>query len=843
MRILLTIIITFCCALLTLNGQKRIHNLFEKSELSYDNYRNDKDLNNAVYSVINHEVLQDISNNDYPEFELTMPINNYGSLVDLNLVEFNLVTNDFKAIDSKGQIYKYKTGNYYTAVSEDNKSLGAFSFYKDKMLGIFSYENGDVYNLGRVNDSNGEYILFREDDFNADLNFYCDTDEFIDDLRKDNLKSTVKSRSDKCIEMYIEADYALYVANGKSLTKTIDYILGIFAETSLLYKKEGIEIKVATIKVWDSPDSYNTESSHKALGQFGDNNEDNDADLCLLLALGADGLGGVAWIGGLCKKNHFAYANIRIDYRNVPLYSWSAMVITHELGHNLGSPHTHACRWNGDDTQIDDCGNLYSYNNGETPEGNKCFDNDNPILPTDGGTIMSYCHLVGAIGINLDKGFGTQPGNLIRNYVANSDCIESCESYGDTIPVADFQVNDTISCIGGELSLVDKSLNHPTSWVWLVENGLGTDTFYHKFPIISYTDTGVFDIGLIASNAKGSSSKYEFDYITVLEGPTAEFSFDYLEKDKVQFTNNSTNSDSYFWRFGDGRISLSKNPKHTFKDGGKYVVELRSRKDQCKSDSYFIDTIEVKIPLIAHMIFNTSKICVGDTVSFNVEPSKYDSVKWIFQGGNIIRSNEEHVSIVYENIGKYDVTLISYSKYGQDTLLREELINVTQTPISDFEFNILNDTVVFTSLSLLGERYLWDFGDGNRSSQENPTHIYGEIGNFKVELTVENRCNSSVYSKDVIISTIGIEEIGNEDFNIFPNPNSGEFVLSSFGNFGNKVKVRISDIYGKLIFEDKNIKRNQNGNLRININNKVSGTYFIEIMGEKHRKIKKIIFL
>src|SRR5690606_38736570 len=42
------------------------------------------------------------------------------------------------------------------------------------------------------------------------------------------------------------------------------------------------------------------------------------------------------------------------------------------------------------------------------------------------GTIMSYCHLIGGVGINFNNGFGPQPGNLIRARVDQASCLESC---------------------------------------------------------------------------------------------------------------------------------------------------------------------------------------------------------------------------------------------------------------------------------------------------------------------------------------------------------------------------------------------------------------------------------
>jgi uncharacterized protein (TIGR02145 family) len=93
--------------------------------------------------------------------------------------------------------------------------------------------------------------------------------------------------------------------------------------------------------------------------------------------------------------------------------SWTAAnFLAHEIGHNLGSPHTHACRWNGNNTSIDNC---------YKPEGGCRL---GPTPKKDGGTIMSYCHLKPTVGTLLSNGFGVQPGNLIRNTVSRAKCVE-----------------------------------------------------------------------------------------------------------------------------------------------------------------------------------------------------------------------------------------------------------------------------------------------------------------------------------------------------------------------------------------------------------------------------------
>jgi len=114
----------------------------------------------------------------------------------------------------------------------------------------------------------------------------------------------------------------------------------------------------------------------------------------------------------------------------IAVYSWDVHVVTHEFGHLLGSEHTHACVWNGNNTAIDGC---------ESVEGS-CT--QPPLPPTRTGTIMSYCHQ--NVGINFNLGFGPQPGNVIRNRVSNASCLSYFITGPDVIG-ASCQATYTIS--------------------------------------------------------------------------------------------------------------------------------------------------------------------------------------------------------------------------------------------------------------------------------------------------------------------------------------------------------------------------------------------------------------
>src|SRR5690606_33871721 len=120
-----------------------------------------------------------------------------------------------------------------------------------------------------------------------------------------------------------------------------------------------------------------------------------------------------AYVNALCTDWNYAYSAISKYYEEVPTYSWTIMVMSHEMGHSFGSRHTHNCSWNGNNTAIDGCGSSAGYSDGCTVE-----------IPEEGGTIMSYCHLTWT-GINLNLGFGDQPAALIRNNINSKPCLSS----------------------------------------------------------------------------------------------------------------------------------------------------------------------------------------------------------------------------------------------------------------------------------------------------------------------------------------------------------------------------------------------------------------------------------
>lgn len=154
-------------------------------------------------------------------------------------------------------------------------------------------------------------------------------------------------------------------------------------------------------------------------------------------------------------------------------------------------------------------------------------------------------------------------------------------------------------------------------------------------------------------------------------------------------------------------------------------------------------------------------IFAGSSVQFT-NLSKYGhSYSWDF-GDFTPQSNELNPTHVYNVLGKHTVTLTAYSIWNYaNTRTKTEYIEVIAQPnnpvVADFIGNPLNGdvpmVVSFTNNSTNADSYLWNFGDGTTSTQENPTHIYNAVGVYTVSLNANlgSVSNSKVRTNYIIV--------------------------------------------------------------------------------------------
>lgn len=308
---------------------------------------------------------------------------------------------------------------YWGIVDGTDRSMVSISVFDNEMIG-YIYRDGEEFTIGRLeNRQDGQHILYRHSDLLVTNTATCFTeDEAADPIPvPEGYSFSSRAVVDNCVRVYVEVNNNIVEGKG-SIAAATAHALGIFSQVSLLYANEGVKLFVSDLLLWDVKSPYDGPDSGDFLRQFRNLKSGNfNGDIGHLLGYG--GGGGIAYVDAVCHSDrNVAYSGIDANFNHVPLYSWSVMVVTHEIGHNVGSPHTHSCFYFDPETgmTIDGCGPAADYNEGcEGPIPSK-------------GTIMSYCHLVAGVGMDFNLGFGIKPGDQIRFTIENSACLSTCDA-------------------------------------------------------------------------------------------------------------------------------------------------------------------------------------------------------------------------------------------------------------------------------------------------------------------------------------------------------------------------------------------------------------------------------
>jgi hypothetical protein len=344
---------------------------------------------------------------------LTINVPFQGIDLTLDLEKIQITTEDFKvkeAASGKLMPYKLNAVFYHGIIAGKSNSLVSIAIFDNEITGVIADPELGNINLVKTNRADvisAEYSIYADKMTGQSPAFNCTTGESF----KGNTGVGERGSSlvPGCINVSMEAEYEFYTNHGSSVGTVVNGLLGVFNSTSSIFNAEMISIKISEVLVWTIPDPYPTGSSTAvSLPQFAATRGLNfNGNLAHLIRLGP--IEGRAYIDGVCSTGEcFGVSHINSFTQTLNSGdSYPAFVLAHELGHNLGSPHTHACFWNGNNTAIDAC----------APTEGGCA--TTPASAPASNTIMSYC----VSTMNFTNGFGTQPGNQIRNTIATKTCI------------------------------------------------------------------------------------------------------------------------------------------------------------------------------------------------------------------------------------------------------------------------------------------------------------------------------------------------------------------------------------------------------------------------------------
>ncbi|MGC4035139.1 MAG: M12 family metallo-peptidase [Chitinophagaceae bacterium] len=561
-----------------------------------------------------------------PKIEMSLPFENASLALDLQPAtitssKFSVIAGDGVGINRP---VAYTLPRFYQGkIKGQDKSFATLSMFSNQMIGIMADQKSNII-LGAVEQNKiatNKYAIYRDIDLKVKTAMNCFTGEIpVDSTSGFQTQTTIPKNTrvtavGQPIEIYFECDYKFYQDKGSNVTNVVNYVLSFFNSVALLYANEGIEVQVSQIKVWTTPDPYTSlTTTSDILTAFGNNMATDPyvGDYAHFLSTRSLG-GGIAYLlNSPCassRKNHAAVSAVDNTYKSFPTYSWTVEVVTHELGHNFGSNHTHWCGWPGG--PIDGCGPTYnsSYQEGTCAIG--------PIPPKNGGTIMSYCHLLSNVGISLANGFGTLPGDKIRSVIGAATCLGNCKMTM-TLDKVD------ASCSQNNGSIVPTTTNGTGAISYLWSNGATSTTLASAAPgiyTVTATDAaGCKVMGIDTIVNTGSTLAF-----TLTPSGTSSF----CSGTNITLSATSSPSYTYQWSLNGSPISSAIQSTYTTNTAGTYSVMVSS--GACSATKSVVLS-QVTQPSATISYSGLLNFCAGSSITLNANPSSGYQYQWYNNG-------------------------------------------------------------------------------------------------------------------------------------------------------------------------------------------------------------------
>ncbi len=299
-------------------------------------------------------------------------------------------------------------------------------------------------------------------------------------------------------------------------------------------------------------------------------------------------------------------------------------------------------------------------------------------------------------------------------------------------------------------------------------------------------------------------AEFTADNTTIIQGETVTFN------DESEFFPTS-----WEWSFEGGTPSTSteQNPQVTYSEVGSFEVSLTATNAQGSNQVIETGYINVAYPApVVDFEASTTEIFAGEPVTFtdmsNNEPTSW---LWTFEGGTPSTSTEQNPTVVFDEVGSFDVTLVSGNATGDgEANVKIDFINaIIPLPVADFE---ASETLIapgaevsFTDLSEnQPSNWLWVFDGGipSTSTQQNPVVSYNEPGTYDVALISTNESGTGPVNLKVEYITVDQSLSVNEnsfesDLNLFPNPTNGEISIELNLKRSGNIAIELFDVAGK----------------------------------------------
>ncbi len=392
------------------------------------------------------------------------------------------------------------------------------------------------------------------------------------------------------------------------------------------------------------------------------------------------------------------------------------------------------------------------------------------------------------------------------------------------------RVRDSSGCIPLTVQFTD-TLNLGTSYKW--DFGDGSSPVVTTQPTISHTfnlvgnyrvmlvsrdsaTCNIADTSYVLIKAKDNKAQVQFTETKLLPCDSLNY----------QFNNTSIappglpfGANSFTWDFGDGTTLVSNAPfvQHTYAAPGTYNVKLLiNDTTYCNAPDSAVLQLRASPLLVAQ--FNTPPSgCLPYSAMFTNTSLGGNKFVWDFGDGTT--STDVNPTHLYNAAGTYTVTLSATDPNTcnpqDDTTMT---IQVFPGPVASFQFGPVppkeNEPIQFINFSSGGQRFRWDFGDGDTlitfRTDTTVNHIYNKTGTYKVCLTAYNDqsgCSDDT-CQEISAVVMPLLDVPNA---FSPNGDNINDVIRVRGYGVEKMTWRIYNRWGVLVFQSNSVSNGWDG--------------------------------
>ena len=304
-------------------------------------------------------------------------------------------------------------------------------------------------------------------------------------------------------------------------------------------------------------------------------------------------------------------------------------------------------------------------------------------------------------------------------------------------PIANFTANDTVGCPPLSVQFTNTSTG-ANSYLWNFGDGT---TSTQPNPVHNFQQLGSYDVTLMITSSNGCRDTLFMNNLVDVSYQQATYTpppaITGCAPFGVSFSMAPQPGITYLWDFGDGTTSTSASASHVYADAGTYVVSLVVN-DGTPCSTIYPNYQTVIVEGILPQFSVDIESCPPFAVTF--EDTTSDAVSWLWDFGDGTTSTVESPVHVFPNTNVHHVGLTTttasgcvYSYIGFNSVNFASSFASFETTYSPGAFP---QTVYFESTNPAATGWLWDFGDGTTSTEENPTHVYQVDAEYNVTLTI-----------------------------------------------------------------------------------------------------------